>query len=59
MTSQRTFFVMLEIDDTPPERIAQNLETDLTNLGYDVVQVDIRDDVGDTTFSTGAPITPF
>jgi len=56
----RTLFVKLEVDDEPIEQLARAVEADLLELGYNIIQVDVKDDLsGDTLFSTTTPDQPF
>jgi hypothetical protein len=56
----RTLFVKLEVDDEPIEQLARAVEADLLELGYNVIQDDVKDDLsGDTLFSTTTPDQPF
>jgi hypothetical protein len=56
----RTLFVKLEVDDEPIEQLARSVEADLLELGYNIIQVDVKDDLsGDTLFSTTTPDQPF
>lgn len=60
MIITRTFFVKLELTDEPPEAIAQQLHSDLLQLGYAVVQIELKDSIDDSTaFNTSEPQNPF